>query len=222
MSASIKIKESFSYVMLKKDIFIYHADKESFSLYSLTNKNVYKKIAFDKGFQFISSDNDCISFFDNSGVGYKIIINSGEIEYLALHNEMSFSNVNCENLYSVYWSKSIFDASQGGIYDLSINEVLWKRDNVQLFYICKKFSVGYREFNVVLYSTLNGDTLWQFDLSTLRPYQDEYGDSHPTELVSVVGVYEEKLWVYIKGKRLLCLDVENGSLVKILDSLYGI
>jgi hypothetical protein len=203
--------------MLKEDIFIYNSDKKSFSFFSLIDKRINKNIAFDKGFELISIEDNIIYFFDDSGIGYRIGIDKGIVEFLASDNKINFTGSNYRNFYAIQSSNSIFDPYQGGIFDALLNKLLWKRNSVQISYIYKRFCLDSNNFKIATYSTLNGDILWQFDLSSLHPYIDENGDKHPAEVVSIIGVFEEKLWVFIKGNRFLCLDAAEGTLIKELD-----
>lgn len=85
------------------------------------------------------------------------------------------------------------------------------------------FRIGDDIFENKIYFTRSNDLisfgieekaiLWQFSLSSLPPYKDIWGKEKPAEVIQILGIYENVLWVHIAGFRLIGLDVKNGELL---------
>ena len=58
----------------------------------------------------------------------------------------------------------------------------------------------------------NGTELWQYSLSQLSIYTTDEGEEKPAELVSILGVYTNILWLLVTDRRIIGLDIETGTL----------
>jgi len=100
---------------------------------------------------------------------------------------------------SFYNNEFICDGKILNLYLDNISNLFFARENYLSLYIKHR------------------ETVWQFSLSQLSSYITDEGEEKPIELVSIIGVYKNTLWILVTNRKIIGIDVEKGILLHEID-----
>jgi outer membrane protein assembly factor BamB len=150
-------------------------------------------VCFSDGVTYLLENNSFVEF------PYQVLTEIKNGKYIVGIGYDSDSFMPIENVYDYNNKHFLFKESvRGMLYDF---------DDV---YICVK-RLGINNINIVIYD-LNGDLLWQQDLSAYSSYTDSYNEYKKGEIQKIIGVYQGIIWVAVTNCTLLGLDEKTGEI----------
>jgi len=69
-----------------------------------------------------------------------------------------------------------------------------------------------RNKKAFLQFSMEGEIICEFALSSLSRFEDSDGNSKLTELIDLIGIHNNKIWIHVRDRRLVSLDILNFSI----------
>ena len=68
------------------------------------------------------------------------------------------------------------------------------------------------------YDLSDGSVIWNYDTTTLCTWQDYDGSEKQTQVTKVLGIYEDKIYIYLNSGRILLLDIASGKKIAVFEN----
>jgi outer membrane protein assembly factor BamB len=193
--------------------FIFYQKKNDKRYQLIFNTNVANTIfESDSYFDYALLTGSTLLLRSNNGDGYIFDINNKAIKKIGI--ELIVPQVR-SSIFLCYFEGGIFTRLYG-VFNLIENKSVYKSADFRgRIILDDKFVIGETPENKIVCYALNNDNvtmLWDFDIQSLKKYIDGYDEPHNSELVSVIGTYTDQIWLHVKDRRLVALDVSTGNL----------
>lgn len=102
--------------------------------------------------------------------------------------------------------------------NLESGEFIWqKKLNYLPHFINQNLLLSAIKNNVIRFN-LSGEELWTFDTNTLGTWIDYDKLEKQTEIRRVLGELDDKLYIYLNSGKILIINLNSGSILKILEN----
>ena len=116
-----------------------------------------------------------------------------------------------EGVYNSFFSSDL-SKSYFGFYNIGKERYEWQFERKLDSIFCLKNALFIKEsFLLISINTLNGKTLWQYDISKIGEFITPW-EIKPAEVEQLIGVYNRILWVHLGNGKVIGLNIETGNL----------